>query len=189
MSIKNYTVKDALKQCNMDAVCELLHQRHVDNDPTKKQHDKNSDFVAYKRVAAELLRKRKFRSRMPVVFERIVEEDESYINVSLLNTRYVAPPENLKPWGGRNPPTGYYNVNLNKHIKYFAFGSNWTEYVNAKVINSANLTVDQLVAEFLWEITFYGFSEKQSKNFFKSLTTRTKKIKKDIKYLKSIDLK
>lgn len=175
-------LREALKSCNIDEVYNLLHNRYLKDNPDV---DKNDTIAAYSKVITQLNSKRKGRARMPIVVTNVQEDNDTYISVHLLNTRYEAPAEGLKPWGGK-PPKGYYNCNLVKHTKTFGFGGgDWSQYINAKLIISNDISLDVAVAEILWEITFYGYSEKQTKKFFSDLNKSVKNIKKSIKKNKS----
>ena len=47
--------------------------------------------------------------------------------------------------------------------------SPWSEMLSMPIINELNLPNESLLGEILWEITFYGFSEKRVKDFWSSM--------------------
>mgnify|MGYP006269865783 CR=1 FL=1 len=167
---KSITFRDKLKACNIDNVCKILYKRHAES-PDGKQNDEKIYNAAYKKVIKTLLHKRKVRSSMPIEVKMVVDANENYYETRFVNLKYEAPPANLKPWTGKNPPTGHYNCDLNKYNRYWAFGNtSWAKITNSKVLNPENLSIDELVAEILWEITFYGYDEKTTRAFFKRLS-------------------
>lgn len=176
---KSLTFRDALKTCNVDNVCALLYKRHVAMSIIGEIDNEQKYKVTYQNIISTLLRKRKTRSKMHITIEKFVDVcDESYNEVYLLNPRYEEPPADLKCWGGKNPPKGYYNCNLKKYSKYWGFGDTpWAELVSSKVINNINLTIDELVAEIVWELTFHGYTEKQIHAFYGTLKTLVKEVK------------
>jgi len=110
-------------------------------------------------------------------------EDYKYINVSLLNSEYESePPSNLAPWGGSSDnkndcPEGYYNLNYKGYQKRYGIsGQYWTEFVNMEIVNNDNLDDSDLLAEILWELTFHGFTEKVSTEFWEEMGRRVKEI-------------
>lgn len=188
------TLRDLFLNCNLMSVYTMLYHRHTNgNTPAHNNSYSYHDCLdAYKGVIIQMLLKpiKKTKAAMPLYVSYQKEEydgsDESYYNVSFLNLKYEEPPKNHKPWGGSNHPEGYYNCNLNKYNKFFAvIGSNWNQLINADVIldQSAidtNITNEQLVAEILWEITFFGFTEKKVKKFVDDINKSAKKVKKSL---------
>lgn len=113
------------------------------------------------------------------------EVAEEYIDVAMINPNFVEPPEELKPWGcreGENAPEGFYNVNDEKHNKYFGFGlSPWSHIIDTEiVIEVPHLAPFELLAEILWELTFYGWSETKQKEFGDMLVERMEEAKREI---------
>jgi hypothetical protein len=93
-----------------------------------------------------------------------------YVDVTLKNLNYVAPSEGLKAWGcenGGDPPEGYYDCNADKHQEFFAISFvEWNKLIDTEVIlgdNVKDMPIDSIVAEILWELTFYGWTQKQQK--------------------------
>jgi hypothetical protein len=44
--------------------------------------------------------------------------------------------------------------------------SPWSEMLSMPIVNELNLSNEALLGEILWEITFHGFSEKKTKDFW-----------------------
>jgi len=108
-----------------------------------------------------------------------------YVDVGMINLNYVAPDASLKPYGcenNENPPEGHYNVNEEKHNKYYAFGlSDWSKIVDNEIISEiTELKEYELLAEILWELTFYGWTSKEQENFSDMLSERVEEAKKEI---------
>lgn len=148
----------------------------------------NKTSLAYSKVVKKLLNKKRTK---PYKYKILVEEAEDwfdkhkYIDVSLLNPRYVEPPAGLKPWGGgpgQKIPEGHYNCNAVKHNRRFAFGLvKWSEIIDTPVINKTDRSNEQILGEILWELTFYGWTEEKVKKTWDVIDQRVKEAKEDIK--------
>ena len=188
------TLRKLFVSCNLMSVYTILYHKHTDAMSPNNYHPSNYQSFdkcmdAYKNVIVQMMLKpiKKSKLAMPlyVSYQKELFEgnDESYYYISHLNLNYEEPPKDCKPWGGSNCPKGYYDCNLDKYNKFFAVvGNNWTQLVNSMVMvdQSAldtNITNEQLVAEILWEITFYGFSEKETDQFVKDISKRVKEMK------------
>lgn len=145
---------------------------------------------AYRSVIMQMMMKPLKKADKPIHVSYEKEfgdlDGDMYYSVSLLNTKYEAPPKGKKAWYGANCPPGHYNANLDKHSRLFAvMGDDWTALVNADVVvdkTAQSASTEQLIAEILWEITFHGFSEKQAKQFLN-------KLKKSVKTLETTSSK
>lgn len=148
--------------------------------------------LAYRKVIQELLSKKKARKfHMPIFVKWTVNfgETERYLDATFRNPRYTPPPKGAKPWGGKNPPAGHYNCNANKYNEHFAFGYEpWSKIIDTPVIlddTGDKIDVVEALVAILWELTFHGFTEKECNTFTKklnkTLSSRLKDIKKDIK--------
>jgi hypothetical protein len=101
----------------------------------------------------------------------------------------VAPPKGAKPWGGKNPPKGHYNCNLSKHNRVFAMGFvPWSKLIDTPVINKAGFSNEQLLAEILWEFTFYGWTEKRVEKRIDEIEGKIKEAIKEIDAGKCVEL-
>jgi hypothetical protein len=200
--VKSFGVlRELVVSCNLMSVYTILYHKHAASTHAFQKNSPSFDeyTTAYKNVIVQMMLKpiKKSKSAMPlyVSYQKEVFEgnDESYYSVSFLNLKYEEPPKDCKPWGGNNHPEGYYNCNLNKYNKFFAVvGNNWTQLINSTVMvdQSAldtNITNEQLIAEILWEITFYGYSEKKADQFVKNLNKRITKVKKSLSKNKTTD--
>ncbi len=100
------------------------------------------------------------------------------VEALLLNPKAVAPPKGAKPWGGANAPRGYYNCNLNRYNHYFALGgTRWSKLIDTCVVNEARLPPHAVLAEILWELTFFGWKEAENEKKWKELTKTTPGIR------------
>ena len=64
----------------------------------------NETTRAYSQTIQELLKKPWTRAyKYPIFVKMTRQGDESYPDVSLLNTKAVPPPKGKRPWGGKNP--------------------------------------------------------------------------------------
>lgn len=95
-------------------------------------------------------------------------DKSKYISVCLLNKKFVEPKKGLIAWSGagrKKAPKGYYNYNLVKHNQFFALSfMPWKVLIDTPIVNRTKLEMDEVVAEILWEFTYYGFSQKEQDN-------------------------
>jgi hypothetical protein len=181
------TLRQIIEKCNINNVIDILLKKHEVTSENKDQYEN-----VYKSVINNLLDLKGDTDKSWPIHVQTRKDDfdnTEYISVGLINPSYVEPPENFKAWYGEDDdivPQGHYNANLEKYTKYWGFGgSEWRLYIDAKVINESDCNNDCLVAEIIWEITFYGFDEKTNKKFFDSLTERLDKVLKEEKKKKS----
>jgi len=138
---------------------------------------------AYSQVIQELLKKPRTRAyKYPIFVKMTRQDDESHPDVSLLNTKAVPAPKGKRPWGGKTPPKGHYNCNLEKYSAHFAFGyTGWSQIIDTPVINRARLKNCELLAVILQELTFHGWSEEQCNDSVQVLKKKLEEARKDIK--------
>jgi hypothetical protein len=55
--------------------------------------------------------------------------------------------------------------------------SPWSEMLSMPIVNELNLSNEALLGEILWELTFYGFSEKKTKDFWDTIQTTANDLK------------
>jgi hypothetical protein len=188
------TLRELIKTADLELV--FNHINDKDNGYiTEEKVPIKRTVDAYSKVVKELLSKKKVR---PYVYKIVVNElkevhdGEMYIDVCLLNPRYVAPTPGLKPWGGKRGekiPKGYYNCNLTKHNDRFAIGAiGWSKLIDTHIINKTIYSDERILAEILWELTFYGWSEKKVKNTWKDIDKKIKQADKEIKEGKFIEI-
>lgn len=115
-----------------------------------------------------------------------------YPDVCFLNPKYVAPKKGLKPWGGtkgKKVPKGCYNANDYKYNEFFAAGFvPWSRVIDTPIINRAKYPLNKVVAEMLWEITFYGWSEDKTEKRVKEIEGKISEAKKEVKAGKCITI-
>jgi hypothetical protein len=178
------TLREALKAANHEEVFRLIVEKDKDYlvESDKITLDKARD--AYSRVIAELLSKPETKPYdMPWIIREQTDwfDGHKYPEVGFFNPNYVAPAEGLKPWGGDGKlpvPEGCYDCNADKHNQYFAAGfAKWSEVIDTPIINELGCSLDKLVAEMLWEITFYGWTEEKQAEFVAELGERLEEAK------------
>ena len=185
------TLREALKSANLKKVFSLINKKDSRNIAACDRPSMEQTVSSYTKVVDELLSKPRARkySMSWVVKESIDPFDKKkYADVCFKNPKYVAPAKGLKPWGGK-PPEGYYNCNLNKHNEYFAAGMTaWSKLIDTPILNEANYSLERVVAEILWEMTFYGWTEKKVEQRTEEIGDLIKKSKKDVEEGKYIEI-
>jgi len=114
-------------------------------------------------------------------------KDYQYIDASLLNLDFEGHPDrSLEAWGGKSEdkndcPEGCYNCNYEGYQEYYGIGNtSWGSLLNSEIVDTLNLSNENLLAEILWEITFYGFEEKEQTEFWDMLKDRAEESKIDL---------
>lgn len=158
------TLRQLLSSVDLGQVFILINKKDGKNiakcdRPTLKQ-----TMDMYWKVAKELMEKpftRKYSMPILVRWSEDWYDHHKYPDVCFLNPRYVAPPKGYKPWGGtKNMPPKHYNCNANKYNKTFAMGfTSWSKLIDTPIVNEGGFSNEQLLAEILWELTFYGWTE------------------------------
>lgn len=175
------TLRNLFLSCNLMTVYTILYHKQTVGSAKNSESEKtfNDCMEAYKNVVIQMLmkpisKKKKLPLYVSYVKEQYDNVDESYYSVNLLNTNY------------EEPPAGHYNANLFKYNKFFGLiADDWAKLIDADVIVDQSaidngITNEQLVTEILWEITFYGFTEKKQKEFVKNLKATVSNTKKSI---------
>ena len=183
------TLREALITANRDKVYYFINEKDNSFQYEKKKHSLKETKKTYEKVILELLSKPRTRKySMSWLVEEttdsfIQETEKKYIDVCFLNPRYVAPDKDLKPWGGKNPPPGHYNCNLNKYNRTFAAGwTRWSKIIDTPIIiDVPNCSIEKAVAEIIWEMTFYGWTEETVKVEVESLVSKIEEARKEIK--------
>ena len=124
----------------------------------------------YSRVVKELIGKPRVKAySMPILVQTVTDpfDKKPYIDVCLLNTRYVKPPKGAKPWGGsrgKKVPKGKYNCNANKYNRCFSLmGVPWSKIIDTEIRFETKCTLEEALARLLWELTFDGWTEEKAK--------------------------
>jgi hypothetical protein len=163
------TFRHYLETADLERVYELLRERHAllaSGDSTP----------GYRKVITSMLAMPPSPppDANPITVEAYEELGEHYHHVSLRNVSFVEPPAGLKPWGcnkGEAPPEGHYDANADCYAPAFAIGfCPRAELVDRPVVVEPEaLAPERVLAEILWEITFYGFDDAQVESTFRRL--------------------
>jgi hypothetical protein len=109
-------------------------------------------------------------------------QEKTYIHVSMRNLEYVEPPKDAECWGGKHNidtdcPDKHYNINCDKYNQFSGFGlTDWNEIVHLEVEvedSAKHRTQEELAAAFLYELTFYGFTETKMQEFRSEILERS----------------
>lgn len=189
------TLREALKTANLDEVYRLINEKDSQNEVECDRPTLDTTVRAYTHVVEELLSKPKTKAyKLPWLIQESVDpfDGKKYADVCFLNPKYVAPKKGLKPWGGvkgKKIPKGHYNCNLNKHNKTFACGfTPWSQVIDTPIVNEAGFPLEKVLAELLWELTFYGWTESRVKENVKEIEGRISEAVKEIKEGKCVEL-
>jgi hypothetical protein len=179
------TLREILQKANLDMICIHIHAKESSSAASCDKSHLDVIRNNYSAVIKELLSLPKSKpQKMPwvVIKRKDILDKTEYADVCFLNLNYEKPKKGLKPWGGKNPPKGYYNCNLNKHSKYFAVGYvPWTKIIDLPIINEIKWSINLIAAEILWELTFYGWTEESAKVKQNEIERRILEAKKEIK--------
>ena len=171
----NLTLRDLIDECDELDVIDAL----IAKDPAT-----TGDGEGYSRVIDELWHLPPTPPLYPILLSVYNESDhqkhEEYIDVGLWNPGYVPPPEGLAPeYGlrGTEPSIGHYNAEADIHQKHFGMGlTPWAELIDAAVyvsdveaVGRLAPTLAHVLAEVLWEMTFYGYSDAAIKDIKDSI--------------------
>lgn len=188
------TLREALMAVDLEKVYKHINKKDRGMEPKKNAPTLEQTTEAYTRVVKELLSKPRVRKySMSILVQESVDwfDKHKYADVCLLNHRYVAPPKGAKPWGGNKfPKKGkYYNCNLSKHNRTFAFGwTPWSKIIDTPIVNEAGYELSKQVAEILWEMTFYGWTEQTANARGDEIKGKIKEAMKEIKEGKCVEL-
>lgn len=191
------TLRDALKIVNLNGkngVYEYILKKESDGEPINKIPSLEQITNNYSKVINELLaleHNKPYAMSWYVQYQKDwyyehckkkhikYDGKKKYIGVCFLNHNYEAPKKGLKPWGGDGSnstiPNGHYDCNAEIHNKFYGCGfEDWNKIIDTPIINTIKkLKLEGVVAEILWELTFYGWTNKTVKK-------KTSKIKKDL---------
>lgn len=189
------TLRKALLTANLDKVYQLIFEKDQQNIAECDRTPLDVVITSYSRVVKELLSKPKTKAYdMPFLLENVTDpfDGETRPSICFLNTKYVAPKKGLKPWGGRKgvkTPKGYYNCNANKHNRTFATGMTpWSQIIDTPIINKTKHSMEVVLAELLWELTFYGWTEERVAVFTEEIHHRLDEAMQEIKEGKCVEL-
>jgi hypothetical protein len=157
------TLRDYLQQTNHEEVYRQLREQHA-------KADLKDSTKGYVKVVTALLALPVSQppDANPITIENYKEGEETYYHVGLRNLTFVEPPKGLEPWGcqkGEKAPEGHFNVNDDRYSPSFGIGlSPRNTLIDREMLIEAPELKDNPVralAELLWEITFYGFDDKE----------------------------
>lgn len=189
------TLRQLIRTLNIDDVYRYIWEKDQNNIAECDRPTMQNVIQSYGKVIQELVNKPKAKAyTMPICVGKMTNpgETEEYIDSYLLNRSYVPPRKGLKPWGTRRgckTPKGYYNVNANKHSKRFAMGmTSWSKLIDTQVIINDKIEPTSALAEILWELTFYGWTEEQHDEGISELNQRLEESLEEIKTGKYIEV-
>ena len=189
------TFRETLMAADLDAVYALIHKRDSGNAAKCDRPSLAQCQFNYSRVVKELMGKPRVKAHsMPILVQTVTDpfDKKPYIDVCLLNTRYVKPPKGAKPWGasrGQKVPKGKYNCNANKHNRCFSLmGIPWSKIIDTEIRYETKCSHEEALARLLWEMTFDGWTEEQAKEKTAFIMDRIKEAEKEIKAGKCITL-
>jgi hypothetical protein len=190
------TLREAIMASDLNKVYAEINEKDSRNVALCDRPSMEKTVSAYTNVIKELLSKPRIKAySMPWLIKETLDPIDKikYADVCFLNPKYVEPTKGLKPWGctkkNPKPPKGHYDCNANKHSKHFAAGwTPWSKIIDNPIINEGNYSLERVVAEILWEITFYGWTEDIAKKSVSNLKKRLESALKEIKDGKCIEL-
>lgn len=181
---------------DLDAVYTLINNRDRGYAAECDKPELAQTVFNYGKVVKELLGKPKAKAHsMPILVKTSIDpfDKKPFIDVCLLNPRYVKPPKGAKPWGGKRGqkmPKGKYNINLSKYNQHYSMmGMRWSKLIDTPVQNQAGCSNEECVARILWELTFDGWTEEKAAEKTAFIMDRIKEAEKEIKEGKCIELR
>ncbi len=189
------TLRQLLMAADLDNVFKIINERDSGYAAACDRPSMETTVKGYTHVVKELMGKPKTRQySMPILVRDAVDpfNKTPFVDVCLLNPKYVAPRKGLKPWGGKRgqkPPKGCYDCNCNKHNEVFAFmGMAWSKIIDTQVIIESKCSLEKALACILWEMTFDGWTEEQVAGNMKVLEEKLAQADKEIKEGKFVEL-
>jgi hypothetical protein len=188
-------LRELLMATDLDNVFKFINERDNQNIAPCDRPSMEKTVEGYSHVVKELMGKPKTRPySMPILVQDSVDflDKTPFVDVCLLNPKYVAPRKGLHPWGckrGEKPPKGHYDINGNKHNRTFALmGVAWSKLIDTPVIIESTCSLDKALATILWELTFDGWTEKQVNENMEVLKGKLLEAERDIKKGNCIEL-
>lgn len=190
------TLREAIQKVDTAKVFKYIHKKDSKyaakcDRPSFKQVE-----ASYLPVITELLSKppaKPYKLPWLVKISHDPFDKKAYVDVCFLNPKYVEPPKGAKPWGCKSkkdiPPKGHYNCNDDKYNQTFAAGwVPWSKIIDTPIVNETTLPLDTMVAEILWEITFYGWSEEKTAVHVKEIKGKIAESLDEIKEGKCVEI-
>jgi len=201
-------LKYQLQNCNLPQVFYNLRDKHKETDSNPEDVKINDIVFTYMKMIYELIDKIDIADpeNQYTLYVDLVESkddmfsDEDYIDVKIKNDKFVEHyPTDKEAWGGKSDdkndcPDGHYNVNWDGYQEFFAIsGTEREKYLLNDIIvtkEAENHILDQpyiynsdlddyIVAEILWELSFYGIMEDKCKNLWDEIKEEVDNIKED----------
>ena len=182
------TLRESLQTVDLTKVYKLIYKKNLKNVAKYDRPQLNTIINQYSKVVEELLALKPHKPyKYPWYikyeddwYETYCKEhnekyngDGKYISVCLYNPHYVKPDSSLKPYGRMKKekiPKGHYDCNADKHQEFFAAGfTSWNNVIDSEVIISIKISLERAITELLWELTFYGWTNKTVKENCKKL--------------------
>ena len=187
------TYRQLLQKCNREVLNSILLSKTLDNlahwdKSTTSKLEKAWETVnnGYGHVIETMSKKTGKYPKFAIIVELIPEETfqyagqtetvPAYISVNYYNSSAKQIPDNIE-WGKEN---------VDKYHKYLGFGfSLWDEFVDSDVVISLDAVqhigninfYEKVAAEVLWEQTFHGYREEETRAFVQKLNQQVEDIK------------
>ena len=188
------TYRQLLEKCNRKTLLDILYSKSLEDqfykggDPKEFEIKAQLNLEGYKQVIDAVLTKPVSEPKLSLVLSVGTDEQYDdktfkptgtlihYVIVSFYNSRVEKLPENAP----------FEEGNKEQYHKFMGFGLNpWKDFVDADVVIDpsvvnhlgAETLFEKIAAEILWEQTFYGYSEVDTKEFVDMLKQRVEDIK------------
>ena len=187
------TYRQLLQKCNREILNSILLSKtldgltHSNTLPTDKLEQAwKTVNEGYGHVIETMGKKTGKYPKFAIIVELVAESSfeyagqtettPAYISVNYYNSSAKQIPDSIK-WGEED---------VNKYHKYLGFGfSPWDEYVDSDVVITLDAAqfigninfYEKVAAEILWEQTFHGYREEETKAFAQKLKQQVKDIK------------
>lgn len=182
------TLRQALLEVDLNKVYKLIYKKNLKHAAECDRPKLETVILQYYKVVEELLAlkyHKPYKYPWCIKYEddwyetyckehnKKYDGDGKYISVCLYNPHYVKPDPSLKPYGRikkEKIPIGHYDCNADEHQEFFAAGfTSWNNVIDSEIIISIKISRERAIAELLWELTFYGWTNKKVKENVKKL--------------------
>ena len=187
------TYKQLLQKCNREVLNSILLSKTLDGiihwdkgEAAKLEKAWNTVNEGYGHVIETMLNKTGKYPKFAIIVELVPEDTfqyagqtettPAYISVNYYNSSAKQFPKGTK-WGEED---------IDIYHKFLGFGfSPWDEYVDSDVVISLDAAqhigninfYEKVAAEVLWEQTFHGYREEETRAFVQKLNQQVKDIK------------
>ena len=175
------TIREVISSVNLNNIFTILANNHLEANEDKSFDEHFEECKkSYAATINELLAYPPCDNPHEVIVKLITEKwgdyvGETYMEFTIKNNDFIRDPEpNLEPWGGgedeNDCPEGHYNCNWRGYQREYGIaGLDRAKFAWGKFIlddSVVNHDIEEILAEFLWELTFEGFLEKDSQKFW-----------------------